>query len=67
MIHRFLITAAHTTLIRQRETLKHEIIQDKDPTMNCCPQKEGHPFRNLNFPQIPFHGKLEIEAPQILL
>ena len=66
MIHRFLIIAAHTTLIRQRETLKHEIIQDKDPTMNCCPQK-GHPFRNLNFPQIPFHGKLEIEAPQILL
>ena len=47
MIHRFLIAATHTTPIHQRETPKHEI---KDPTMNCCPQKESHPFRNLNFP-----------------
>lgn len=50
MIHRFPITTAHTTLIRQRETPTHEIIQSKNLTMSCCRHKESHPSRNLYFP-----------------
>ena len=50
MIHKFLIAAAHTTPIHQRETPEHQIIQGKYPTMSCCPHKKSHPFRNLNFP-----------------
>ena len=49
-IYRFLVRAAYTTPICQRETPKHKIIKGKNPTINCCLQKENHPFRNLNFP-----------------
>jgi len=49
MIHRFLITAAHTAPIRQRETMEHQIIQGKYPTMSCNPHEESHTFRNLDF------------------
>ena len=50
MIHEFLIIAAHTTSICQRETSEHQIIQGKYSIMSCCPHEEIHPFRNLNFP-----------------
>ena len=50
MIHSFLITMAHTTLIHQNAPLKHKIIQCKDLPMNHYPHKKCHPLRNLNFP-----------------
>ena len=50
MVHRFLVTAAHTSLIRQRETPEHQIIQGKYLTMTCSPHEKSHPFRNLGFP-----------------
>ena len=34
----------------QRVTTKHKVIQDKNPTMSCCPREKSHPFKNLNFP-----------------
>ena len=50
MIHSFLITMAHTTLIHQNAPLKYKIIQCKDLPMNHYPHKKCHPLRNLNFP-----------------
>ena len=50
MVHKFLITAAHTAPIHQRETLEHQIIQGKYPTMSCGPHEESHHFWNLDFP-----------------
>ena len=51
VIHRFLITATHTTTIDQSSASEHKIIQSKDLTMSCCSHKECHPFRNLYFPR----------------
>ena len=50
MVHRFLVTAAHTIPIRQRETPGYQIIQGKYLTVSCGPHEKSHPFRNLGFP-----------------
>ena len=50
MIHSFLILMAHTTPIRQNAPPKHKIIQYKDLSINSCPHKKCHPFRDLSFP-----------------
>ena len=52
MVNRFLITTAYTTPIRQKETLEHQIIKGKYPTMSCSPHEESHPFRNVDFPNL---------------
>ena len=50
VIHRFLITATHTTTICQSAATEHKIIQSKGLAMSCRPRKECHLFRNLYFP-----------------
>ena len=74
MIHRLLIIASHTAPIHQRETLEHQIIQGKYPTMSCSPHEESHPFRNLDFPNtLPREAKdrstpnLIVKGPNIKL
>ena len=74
MVHKFSITKAHTTLICQRVTPNHDIMQCKNLTMSCCPQKENHFFRNLCFPNtLPREKRarsipdLMVEGPSIYL
>ena len=49
MIHCFRITLAHTTPINQWKTSLCEVIQSKNLSQCCCPQKE-HLLGNLHWP-----------------
>ena len=58
---------AHTTPIHQNAPPKHKIIQCKDLPMNRAVHTKNATLLGILAFQTPFHGKLEVATPLMIL